>query len=440
MERHLRRLPHDPRPAAASTRRSDRSRSLTQPADTTRGGIRHRVRSVSRTGRRTRRARNREPAAPLRLASHRRRPTPTIVQPARLTPRRSSQVCGQCHSFWEFADQASERARQRARPSLSSRRRPRGDALHRPADRRTSTRRSMKALPRRTTRDSSATSSGPTAWCAPPGASTTALIESPCFKNATDDRAHDVVLSCHTMHQTADDRAAVARVGGRPARAVRGATAATARACSAIERRRDDCAAHAHASSRRFHRQLLLQLPHAVHDLRPAEDDPQPSDQQPVGARRRSRPAGPTPAICVISTRRWRGPPSISNGGTASPKPALDADEQSVAASVLTLLKGDAGQRAIVAQSMGWAPAQQASGTGWLAPYLALTATGLVRRRALYRGAIARTLPPFRRDAAAAQQERSCCSTPTARSTPRRSTVWSARATTGASPIANDVG
>jgi hypothetical protein len=49
-----------------------------------------------------------------------------------------------------------------------------------------------------------------------------------------------------------------------------------------------------------------------------------------------------------------------------NPKPALDADQQSVAASVLTLLKGDAGQRAIVAQSLGWAPAQQVSGTaGW---------------------------------------------------------------------------
>src|SRR4029077_18990255 len=56
----------------------------------------------------------------------------------------------------------------------------------------------------------------------------------------------------------------------------------------------------------------------------------------------------------------------------ATPKPQLGDEEQSVAASLLWLLKGDAGQRAIVAQSLGWAPAQQASGTGWIAPYLAL--------------------------------------------------------------------
>ena len=69
-----------------------------------------------------------------------------------------------------------------------------------------------------------------------------------------------------------------------------------------------------------------------------------------------------------------------------------------MAASVLWLLNGDAGQRAIVAQSMGWAPAQQASGTGWLAPYLALMqqdaydAVRYIAARSLA------TLPPFRRD------------------------------------------
>ena len=34
------------------------------------------------------------------------------------------------------------------------------------------------------------------------------------------------------------------------------------------------------------------------------------------------------------------------------------------------LLQGDAGQRMLVAWSMGWAPAQHASGRDWLYPYL----------------------------------------------------------------------
>ena len=79
-------------------------------------------------------------------------------------------------------------------------------------------------------------------------------------------------------------------------------------------------------------------------------------------------------------------------------KPVLGEDERSVAASVLWLLKGDAGQRAIIAQAMGRRPAQQASGSAWLAPYLALTqkdrydAVRIIATRSL------NTLPPFRRD------------------------------------------
>ena len=115
---------------------------------------------------------------------------------------------------------------------------------------------------------------------------------------------------------------------------------------------RANVAAHTH-HARRFLRQLLLQLPHAVHDLRPAEDDPQPSDQQPIGAGdARHRPAQ---RVQPVSSRqdarvdRRRAAALVRDAA-----PALDADEQSVAASLLWLLKGDAGQRAIVAQSMGW--------------------------------------------------------------------------------------
>ena len=50
--------------------------------------------------------------------------------------------------------------------------------------------------------------------------------------------------------------------------------------------------------------------------------------------------------------------------------PDLRAEERSVAASVLWLLRGDAGQRALSAWSYGWEPAQEASGTSWMVPYL----------------------------------------------------------------------
>jgi hypothetical protein len=51
--------------------------------------------------------------------------------------------------------------------------------------------------------------------------------------------------------------------------------------------------------------------------------------------------------------------------------PELDADETTVAASILWTLKGDAGQRALMAWAMGWEPAVEVSGTDWMVPYLA---------------------------------------------------------------------
>lgn len=54
-----------------------------------------------------------------------------------------------------------------------------------------------------------------------------------------------------------------------------------------------------------------------------------------------------------------------------TPVPALSADEQSVASSLLWGLKGEAGQRALIAWHLGWEPAHEAAGTGWMPPLIA---------------------------------------------------------------------
>jgi len=58
-------------------------------------------------------------------------------------------------------------------------------------------------------------------------------------------------------------------------------------------------------------------------------------------------------------------------GWTNAPRPTLTREEASIAASVSWLLRGDAGQRALMAWSYGWEAARQSSGSDWLAPYLA---------------------------------------------------------------------
>jgi len=52
-------------------------------------------------------------------------------------------------------------------------------------------------------------------------------------------------------------------------------------------------------------------------------------------------------------------------------QPTVPKEHRTTAASVIWLLKGDAGQRALAAWHMGWKPALEASGSGWQSPLLA---------------------------------------------------------------------
>ena len=52
------------------------------------------------------------------------------------------------------------------------------------------------------------------------------------------------------------------------------------------------------------------------------------------------------------------------------PVPELSDDDKTISAAVQWLVKGDAGQRALLAWGMGWEPAQKISGRDWLYPYL----------------------------------------------------------------------
>ncbi len=55
------------------------------------------------------------------------------------------------------------------------------------------------------------------------------------------------------------------------------------------------------------------------------------------------------------------------------PLPELSEEDQTISAAVQWLVKGDAGQRALIAWGMGWEPAQQISGRDWLYPFLSYT-------------------------------------------------------------------
>jgi predicted CXXCH cytochrome family protein len=77
------------------------------------------------------------------------------------------------------------------------------------------------------------------------------------------------------------------------------------------------------------------------------------------------------------------------------PAVELDDDHREIAAGALWSLKGDAALRTIVGWHLGWAPAREASGDTWIAPYLAqLLADPYSATRRVAHRSIA-TLPGF---------------------------------------------
>jgi cytochrome c552/cytochrome c554/c'-like protein len=320
----------------------------------------------------------------------------SIVHPARLDPRRSAQVCGQCHSFWEFEDPAAERAANA------------GGLPYRPGDDLRRTRFIVQptvdagsAIMRRFLQDDPGFirdmfwSDG---MVRATGREYNALIESPCYKNATDDRRTLTCASCHTMHQTADDRRAVTEwANDQLMPSAAGSENGACRQCHAMDRDTKPIAEHTHHRADSSGSVCMnCHMPYTTYGLLKTIRSHQIGNPSVKATLDTGRPNACN--LCHLDkTLAWAA--EYLEQWYRIPKPALDADQQSVAASVLTLLKGEAGQRAIAAQSLGWAPAQQVSGTGWMAPYLALMqqdAYDAVRHIATRSRA---TLPPFRADA-----------------------------------------
>ena len=314
-------------------------------------------------------------------------PDDTIVQPRRLDATRGSQVCGQCHSFWEFRDRQSEHDANvhglRYRP---------GDDLD--ADRLIVQPTANLATPRM--QELLAADPGfvrdifwSDGMVRATGREYNGLIESPCFKRATDAKRTMTCFSCHAMHKTTDD----ARTLDEWADDQLAANAGDNRACEACH---PNSTTHAHhradsAGSSCYN----CHMPYTTCGLLKTIRSHQISSPSVQASLDTGRPNACN--LCHLDkTLAWTA--DALKQWYATPTPPLDDDDRSVAASLMWLLRGDAGQRAIVAQSMGWDAAQQASGTGWMTPYLALLqkdsydAVRYIAARSL------KTLPEFRRD------------------------------------------
>jgi cytochrome c552 len=338
------------------------------------------------------------------------RPDPAIVQPMRLSAQRSSQVCGQCHAFWEFADARSERdANSRGLP-------------YRPGDDLAATRfivqptanldsPAMKAF-----LESDAGFIRDIFWSdgmvRATGREYNGLIESPCFKNAKDDARTMSCFSCHTMHKTAedprqagewaDDQLAPRALGNSACLQCHAPT--SEKGAVPLFRKKgvrplfqpQQIEAHTrHRAESAGSSCYNCHMPFTTYGLLKTIRSHQVSSPSVQATLDTGRPNACN--LCHLDkTLAWTA--RYLEEWYGRTRPALGSDEQSVAAALLWLLKGDAGQRAIVAQSMGWTAAQQASGTGWLTPYLALTAKDSYDAVRYIAARSQRTLPPFQRE------------------------------------------
>ena len=293
------------------------------------------------------------------------RPDPTIVLPTRLDPQRSSQVCGQCHSVWEFRSAADERrANAHGFPY-----RPGADLratrfLPQPMAQRDS-----PELAAFIARDPAFVTGSfwPDGMIRVSGREYNGLIDSPCFKDARDAQRTLSCFSCHVMHKTPDDPRPTAEWSAthQVARGMDG-NAACGQCHAAVA---DDVAAHTrHAADAAGSTCYNCHMPYTSYGLLKAirsHTVSSPSVAETVGAGR--------PNACNLchldKTLAWTGAALQAWYGT--PPPALTDDETAVAAGLLWAMRGDAGQRALAAWAFGWAPAQEASGTSWMAPHLA---------------------------------------------------------------------
>ena len=192
------------------------------------------------------------------------------------------------------------------------------------------------------------------------------LIDSPCFTDATTPERTLSCFSCHTMHMTPEDPRPVAEWADT--HQVSAGMDGDAACTQCHEGIAADVSVHTnHLPESAGSRCYNCHMPYTSYGLLRAirsHTVANPSVRESVEVGR--------PNACNLChldrTLAWSA--GHLREWYEQPAPGLDDDERTVAASILWLLRGDAGQRALAAWSYGWEPAQAASGTSWMVPYL----------------------------------------------------------------------
>lgn len=271
-----------------------------------------------------------------------------IVNPARLRPERTAQVCGHCHSAASFlSDQLVEDFFLSGSP-------------YRPGDDLNQTR--IPILPAHLTEEQLAVhrranpnlegSYWPDGMIRVAGREYNGLLESACYQ-----QGGMTCLSCHSMHQSDPNDQLAAEMDGNQA----------CYQCHAAYREKLTQHTHHQAASSgsRCHN---CHMPHTTYGLFKAIRSHQITSPSVAVALATGRPTAcnlchldQTLAWTTANLSQWYGHLPAE----------LDADQQSLSAAASLLLRGNRVQRALLSWLAGWKPALDVSGRDWLPPVLA---------------------------------------------------------------------
>jgi len=291
-------------------------------------------------------------------------PDPSIVKPTRLNARLASQVCGQCHGTSIRYERAGVRP-EAALPYRPGRELDETFFVLQP-----STNRDVPLM--RTILESDPAAIRDSFWSdgmvRVSGREYNGLIDSPCFREAGDEQRTLSCASCHTMHKpAADPRSPGEWADTHQVTANMNGDEACLQCHPAL---RSSVTAHTnHKAGSAGSACYNCHMPYTSYGLLRALRSHRISSPTADATVQTGRPNACN--ICHLDkTLAWSAEYLERLYGVTPP--ALDADDRTIPASMLALLRGDAGQRALVAWTMGWPPAQQASGTSWMAPSLSV--------------------------------------------------------------------
>ena len=285
-----------------------------------------------------------------------------MTNPADLTHVRSSQTCGQCHSVFDFYD-AEGKSEFMTKDGFQFR--PGDDLLDSRHVFRMGQDEDLPIVKEKLKRD-------PKFWehqfwsdgmVRVSGREYNGLLETPCYQ-----RGKMSCLSCHDMHPDESDD----RPSGQWANDQMKLDMRSNKACLQCHQEYESdekLAAHTHhLTSSTGSNCYNCHMPHTTLGLMKAMrshtiDSPNVATTVATG-----RPNACN--LChVDKSLAWTAEHLEQWYGIAPPQ--LSKQEKEVASSIRWILQGDAGQRAIAGWHFGWAPAQKAFGTQWMAPFLA---------------------------------------------------------------------